>query len=114
MDNLSALRGLCNAICNTFYPDRATMELMLFNEGLNPTDAAKQKDGTLLKIAIVLTGGYVESSRTENGVSTSVDMEKVDHNIKFWCNQYGLNAEDYVLSGLSETEKVIENGSNRW
>lgn len=109
MDNLSALKGLCNAICNTFYPDVATAELMLFNEGINATKEASPKDATLLKVAITLVRGYVESSRTENGVSTSVDSAKVDKNIKFWCNEYGLDAEDYMLS-----VKSIEDGSNRW
>ena len=34
MDNLTATRSLCNAIANTFYPDNATIEFALFNEGI--------------------------------------------------------------------------------
>lgn len=43
MDNLKALRGLCNAICNTFYPDRGAMEMMLFNEGIDSDAEATPK-----------------------------------------------------------------------
>ena len=109
MDNLSALRGLCNAICNTFYPDRAAMEMMLFNEQLGPCDDAKPKDIKLLKLAIRLVKGYVEASRSENGVSTSVNTAAIDDAIKDWCVDYGLDADDYILS-----QTTIEDGSNRW
>lgn len=109
MDNLSALRGICNAICNTFYPDRAALEVLLFNESISPTDDAFPKDSRLLKIAIKLVHGYVESSRSENGVSTSVNADAVDKNIRFWCEDYGLDADEYVL-----TQRTIEDGSNLW
>ncbi len=109
MDNLKALRGLCNALCNTFYPDLSTMELMLFNEGINGNEEAKPKDAKLFQVAVRLVKGYVESSRTENGISTSVREDAIDENIAQWCKDYGLDAEDYLLSA-----KTIENGSNWW
>ncbi len=109
MDNLKALRSLCNAICNTFYPDRGAMEIMLLNVGIDGKAEAKPKDAELLKVAIRLVRGYVEGSRTENGVSTSVREDAVNENIRIWCKDYGLDAEDYLLS-----VKTIENGSNLW
>lgn len=108
MDNLSALRGLCNAICSAFYPDRATMEMMLFNEGITSTDTATPKDATLLRLAIRLVKGFVESSRSENGVSVSIDTDKVDENIAMWCDEYGIDADDLT------TLKTIEDGTSRW
>lgn len=109
MDNLTALRSLCNAICNTFYPDGQTMALLLFNEGIEASDNAAPKDPQLLKLAIRLVQGYVESSRTELGVSTAINTDKVNDNIRRWCADYGLDADDYLTS-----LKVIENGSNLW
>lgn len=109
MDNLKALRSLCNAICNTFYPDRGAMEIMLLNSGIDCEAEAKPKDVALLQVAIRLVRGYVEGSRTENGVSTSVREDAVNENIRIWCKEYGLDAEDYMLS-----VKTIENGSNLW
>lgn len=109
MDNLKALRGLCNAICNTFYPDRGAMEMMLFNEGIYSDAEATPKDEKLFRVAVRLVRGYVESSRTENGVSTSVREDAINENIKLWCKDYGLDADDYLIS-----VKTIENGSNLW
>ncbi|EKC73398.1 hypothetical protein OBE_02409, partial [human gut metagenome] len=44
MDNLTATRSLCNAIANTFYPDNATIEFALFNEGIDAKAEATPKD----------------------------------------------------------------------
>lgn len=109
MNNLSALKGMCNAICSTFYPDLPAMQMMLFNSGIAAFDEATPKDHEILKAAIKLVQGYVESSRSEGGVSTSIDREKVNSNIRLWCREYGLDADDYLSSQSS-----IENGSNRW
>ena len=76
MDNKSALRGLCNALCNTFYPDNAAIEVMLFNEGIQACDDARPKDVSLLKLAIKLVMGYCETSRTETMVLTLTNMSR--------------------------------------
>lgn len=109
MDNLTALRGLCNAICSSFYPDISTMKLMLFNEGISADADAQPKDPAILKLAVRLVRGYIESSRSEGGVSVSIDTDKIDDAIEAWCEDYGLDAEDYLIS-----LKTIENGSNLW
>lgn len=110
MINAVALKNLCNAIANTFYPDNATIDLMLFNEGIDPQGEATPKDEKLFRIAISLVMGYVEGSRTENGVSTSVLEDAVKNSIKYWCNIYGLDADDV----LNDYLRVIEDGSNLW
>lgn len=110
MKNAVALRNLCNAIVNTFYPDNATIDLVLFNEEIDPQEEAKPKDEKLFRIAVSLVMGYVEGSRTENGVSTSVLEERVKESIRYWCNIYGVDADEV----LSDYIKVIEDGSNLW
>lgn len=109
MDNLRALKAICNAICSTFYPDYETMEIILFNAGICKDDEATPKNVKLLQAAIQLVKGYVENSRSENGVSTSVNVDAINENIRLWCKDYGLNAEDYLFS-----VKMIENGSILW
>ena len=108
MDNLTALRGLCNALCSAFYPDNSTMQLLLFNEGIAADGVAQPKDAALLKLAIKLVRGFVESSRSEGGVSVGIDTDKVDDNIAFWCDECGLDASEYL------SLKTIENGTNLW
>lgn len=109
MNNISALKALCNAICNTFYPDQATLVIVLIGEKMSPDECAVPKDPRLLKLAIRLVQGYVESSRTEGGISTSVDRSRVDANIAMWCREYGVDADEY-MAGL----KVIESGTSLW
>ncbi|NDV47791.1 hypothetical protein D0T49_12115 [Paludibacter sp. 221] len=108
MTNLEALKTTCNAICNTFYPDHATLELTLFNAGINHTDNAAPGDIELVKLAIGLVVGYVEQSRTENGVSTSNFEERVKQSIQYWCSRHGIDASEFVAL------TTIQNGSARW
>ena len=101
---------MCNAIANTFYPDNATIELALFNEGIDAQGEATPKDPETFRVAVALVMGYVESSRTENGVSTSVMADAAKESIRYWCNVYGLDADEV----LGDYVRVIENGSNMW
>lgn len=110
MTNLVATRSLCNAMANTFYPDLYTIRLALFNEGIDAEAEATAKDAALFKVAVALVRGYVESSRTENGVSTSVMSEAVDNSIKYWCGIYGVDVDEV----LSDSVRVIEDGSKLW
>jgi len=55
--------------------------------------------------------GYVESSRSENGVSTSVMSEDaLKQSLSIWCGYYGLDADEV----LSDYLRVIEDGSHLW
>lgn len=110
MKNAVALRSLCNAIANTFYPDKDTLDLALFNEGIDPQADATPKDAAIFRVAISLCMGYIEGSRTENGISTSVMQDTVKESIRYWCNMYGLDADDI----LSDYLVVKEDGSHLW
>lgn len=110
MDNLTTTRNLCTAIINTFYPDSGVIELMLTNEGIEPSYEAEPKDANLLRIAIRLCYGYAESSRSENGIAVSVDKTKMEKCIKFWLDYYDMDAE----AELSSYGREIEDASNRW
>lgn len=110
MNNALALRNLCNAMANTFYPDQGTIELALFNEGIDPAANATPKDPEICKVAVSLVMGYVEGSRNENGVSTSVRDEAVKESIRYWLNIYGLDADEV----LGDYMRVIEDCSQRW
>lgn len=108
MTNIEALRTLCNAIANTFYPDDATLEFALFNEGIDVQAAATPKDVQIFRIAVGLVRGYVESSRTENGVSTSVMQDAVEKSLNYWCNVYGVDADEII----ADIFRVIDDASN--
>lgn len=110
MTNSEALKRLCNAMCNTFYPDDGTLSVMLMNEGVQADGEATPKDEKIFRMAVSLVFGYVEGSRTENGISTSVLRESVKESIKYWCNLYGLDADEI----LGDYIRVISNGSNLW
>lgn len=110
MKNAAALRSLCNAIANTFYPDNDTIDFALFNEGINPQAETTPRDEKIFRVAVSLVLGYVEGSRTENGVSTSIMADAVEESIKYWCNIYGLDAEEI----LSDYLRVIEDGTRLW
>lgn len=110
MNNTEALRSLCNAIANTFYPDEAALGFVLFNQGIDAEADAAPKDPQIFRAAVSLVKGYVESSRTENGVSTSVKDDAVKYSLLYWCNYYGLDASDE----LGDYLRIIEDASNLW
>lgn len=110
MTTLEQLKATCTAICNTFYPDTEVLRLALFNEGIEEYQNAVAKDPKIFKVAVKLVIGYVESSHSECGISTSVRAEAVKKAIKAWCAEYGLDYEDVVGDGFV----TVEDGSNLW
>ena len=110
MNNLEALSTLCTSIANTFYPDSAVLRLALFNEGVDADADAQPKDATIFRCAVRLVMGYVEASRSEGSVSTSVMQDAVDKSLQYWCNYYGLDAEEE----LSEYKRTISDATNLW
>ena len=104
MNNLTALKRLCNAIANTFYPDNGTLELVLFNAGLDAQATAQPKD------VVRLVFGYIEQSRSENGVSTSVREDAIKESLAMWCNEYGVDADEIIPDAL----RVVRDGTNLW
>lgn len=109
MTNIAALYSLCNAIANTFYPDENTLKVALFNAEIDPDADAIPKDPSLFRVAVALVKGYVEASRTENGVSTSVMQEAVDKSLNWWCNYYGLDAEEELGDSLTGIDDISSN-----
>lgn len=110
MTNLEMTMSLCNAICNTFYPDRSSVEAMLYNASINSSATAGKKDADLLRIAIRLVMGYVEGSHSEGGVSVSVGKDDIKNNILFWCKDYGIDPDEVIETPL----KVIDDGTHLW
>lgn len=110
MTNIAALSSLCNAIANTFYPDDNTIRVALFNAEIDPEAEATPKDPQIFRVAVALVRGYVEASRSENGVSTSVMQEAVDKSLEWWCNYFGLDAEEELGGSFN----IIDDISSRW
>ncbi|MCC8153705.1 MAG: hypothetical protein LIP01_05490 [Tannerellaceae bacterium] len=108
MTNLEALSAKCTLICSEFYPDDKVLRNMLFDNGIEPNGRAMPKDAVITKQAIILVKGFVASSRSENGVSFSVNEKAVEDNIRFWCGECGLDASEFVKI------RSIRNGSKRW
>ena len=109
MTNLEALKAQCKLICNTAYVDTDVAELSLLNEGIGSQDEFVPGDKKIIVAALNLVKGWVETSRSENGISVSTDSHKLEKNIIYWCNKAGVDASDYV-----ESLSVIEDGSNLW
>ena len=109
MKNLEALKAQCKLICNTCYVDDDVVRLTLFNSGLDADSEAVANNPDIVRAAIVIVNGWAETSRSENGISASVDMASVKKNILFWCNRAGLDASEFV-SDMA----IVEDGSNMW
>ncbi|MBO7287319.1 MAG: hypothetical protein J6U85_03710 [Bacteroidales bacterium] len=109
MTNLEALKAQCKLICNTCYVDNDVALLSLFNAGIDATAEATANNPDIISTAILIVKGWVETSRSESGISVSVDIDNVKKSIMFWCNKAGLNASEYV-----DDIVVVDNGSNLW
>lgn len=109
MTNFEAIKAQCKLICNTCFVDGDVIKLMLLNEGLAELDEATPNDPTLIRIAIMIVKGWVETSRSENGISASIDMAALKNNIMFWCRQAGLDASEFVDDLIT-----FDDGSNLW
>lgn len=110
MTNLEALSHLCTSIANTFYPDSAVLRFTLFNDGVDADANAQPKDATIFRCAVRLVIGYVEASRSEGSVSTSVMQDAVEKSLNYWCNYYGLDADEE----LEDYKRTISDATNLW
>lgn len=109
MTNLEALKAQCKLICNTCYVDDDVARLMLNNAQLNADEEASANDPNIVAAAILIVKGWVETSRSENGISVSTDVNKIRKNILYWCTKAGLDASEYA-----DDIVVIDNGSDLW
>lgn len=106
--NLEALRAKCKLICDTCYVDDDVLIDVLYDSGIEATGNAVPNDVEIVKAAIVVVKGWVESNRSEGGMNVSINREAVEKNILFWCQRFGLDASEY----LSDSMTVIQDGSN--
>lgn len=110
MTNLEALKAQCKLICNTCYVDTDAATLALVNAGLDSEATAMPQDVEILRAAIGIVRGWVETSRSENGISAATDLAAVRSNIAWWCSQGGLDASEF----LGDDATTIDNGSDMW
>ena len=110
MTNKEALKSLCTAICSAFYPDSNVLDLALLNAGIIAEQIAQPKDVAILKTAVSLVKGFVETSRSEGGISVGIDQAKIDKSIKVWCAAYGADEAEIMGDAVSS----IEDGSILW
>ncbi len=106
--NLEALKARCKVICNTCYVDNDAAEDVLWREGFSAEDCSID-DTTLTKCAILIVKGWVETSRTDNGISASINPETLKANIRYWANEAGLDASEFL-----DELTIIEDGSHLW
>lgn len=109
MTNSEALRAQCKFICNTCYVDTDVLSLALLNAGISADDTATPNDPAIIHAAILIVKGWVETSRSENGISAAIDMPTLENNIKYWCAKAGLDASEFVDGLIS-----LESGSDLW
>ncbi len=109
MTNLEALRAQCKLICNACYVDSDVLKLALHNAGIDTDAEAAVKDPAIIREAIVIVKGWAETSRSENGISTSIDMAAVKNSIIFWCGEAGLDASEFVDDTIT-----FDSGSDLW
>lgn len=109
MTNSEALRAQCKLICNTCYVDTDVLSLALLNAGISEDDTAKPNDPAIIGTAILIVKGWVETSRSENGISAAIDMPSLKNNIMFWCGQAGLDASEFI-----DSLTTLESGSDLW
>lgn len=109
MTNLEALKAQCKLICNTCYVDNDVALLVLQSAGLDADSASSANNPDLIRAAIQIVKGWVETSRSEGGISVSANAENIRKSIKYWCGVAGIDASEYV-----DDMTVTENGSDWW
>ena len=107
--NLEALRAKCKLICDTCYVDDDVLIDVLCDAGIDPDgESSGTSAAQLVECAIPIVKGWVETSRSEGGISVSIDREAVEKNILFWCQRYGLDASEYLSGSMTVVEDVSE------
>lgn len=107
--SLDALKARCKVICNTCYVDTDAAIDALIQEGIEPNDTVSD-DSVITKCAIILVKGWVETSRSENGISASIDKDALKKNLLSWCRKAGLDASELLGDDLI----TIYDGTNLW
>lgn len=109
MDNLATTSALCTAIASAFYPDRSAVAVSLQAAGVDPGGQAVARDAALFRVAARLVQGFVDTARTEGGVSVSADLAAVRRSLRSWAAEYGVDPDT-----VDGTARTIDNASNLW
>lgn len=108
------VQSLCCLVASTFHPDRAAVVAALLVEGEaadRPIDLAEEEAKPTraeLRATARLVAGYVDSSRSEGGYSAAVNADRVERNLRRWCDEWDVDAEQFIGT------TTIEDGTNRW
>lgn len=104
----SDIQAVCKAICNTCYVDDDVVMAMLLSNGIEPdAETSGDFDAKVVELAIVIVNGWVETSRNEGGISVAIDREQVSKNMFYWCNRYGLDADE-LIGNVTTVEDVTD------
>lgn len=109
MNNLEALQAQCKLICNTCYVDDDVAQLALSSADIDADGTATANNQDIIRLAIVIVKGWVETSHSEGGVSSSIDMQTLHSNIIYWCRQADLDASEFL-----DDIVTFESGSELW
>ena len=109
MTNSEALRAQCKLICDTCYVDSDVVELALLNAGIDGEATAAANDQQIIRAALTIVRGWVETGRSESGISVSVDVESVKRSMAYWCNVAGIDVSEFVDGTVT-----LESGTELW
>lgn len=109
--NTEVCRAKCKLLCNTAYVDSDVIKDVLIDRGIDPEEEAVPNNVELMRCAILIVLGWVETSRSEGGVSVSIDLAALRNNIYYWCSQYGIDVEEF---NLVDALSYIRNGFTIW
>lgn len=110
MTNKEAISSQCTAIASSFYPDTIAVEATANVLGLDPEAEAERKDPRVFRSVVLLVKGYIEGSRSENGISVSVRADAIKQSLVAWCGIYDLDPAEE----LGDYVRTIQDGSNLW
>lgn len=108
MTAADTLRTMCTSIASTFYPDSDVCVLALEAAGIDANGDADFP--SLFKVAARLVIGYVEQSRSEGGISVSVNSDAVRRSVLHWCGVYGVRPEEV----LGDSIGIIKDCTDIW
>ena len=109
MTNSEVLRAQCKLICDTCYVDSDVVSLALLNAGVDGEATATANDPVIIRAALSIVRGWVETGRSEGGISVSVDVASVKRSMAYWCGVAGIDVSEFVDGTVT-----LENGTELW
>lgn len=109
MTNSEALKAQCKLICDTCYVDSDVVDLALLNAGINGDSIAVANDPQMIRAALTIVKGWVETGRTESGISVSVNIDSIKRSMAYWCGIAGIDVSEFVDGTVT-----LESGTELW